>query len=237
MQAFFEQRVGETQQKCSVGVGTCRQPFGIQKICSIVLEWAHVDEVDAVVAAALQPIAGDVPADAAGVNLCVLEWHPAEHHHQLGMFCDNRPRGHGVEHVEKLEAHNMWHDHLGGGGAVAVDRIRVAAELLEKAMNLTLGVVEAPGAGPTVGASEDRLVAVQFFYAPQFTGDQIQGFVPAYGDKGLGAATAAVIFGAAFQPAFAYRRLQDTALVMNAVLEGLTDGRRIRILFVGGARP
>ena len=48
----------------------------------------------------------------------------------------------------------MRQDHRGGARAVAVDRADIAAEQVQKAVELVLRVVKAAGAGPAIGAAE-----------------------------------------------------------------------------------
>ena len=223
MQPLLVQRVGQSEQERSVGIGPHRQPLRIEEVRRVLLEGTHVDEVDAVVPAALEPAPRDVASDPARVDLCVLQRDPAEHHHQLRVLRDHRPRGHGVQHVEELETEHVRHDHLGRGGAVAVHRVGVAAEHLQEAVDLTLGVVKAPGAGPAVGAREDRLVAVQRLDPAELARREVEGLLPADGDEWLVTPAAAVLLRAALEPALAHRRLHDAGAVVNAVLEGLAD--------------
>src|SRR3712207_7332441 len=57
----------------------------------------------------------------------------------------------------------------------SVDRGAVAAEGgVQEAVDLALGVVEAPGAGPAVGAAEDRPRPVPIPDPPQFSAEEVQ---------------------------------------------------------------
>jgi hypothetical protein len=223
VQALGEKAMGEPEHERGVGVRPRGQPFGLEEVRGVGLERADVDELDPVPAAALEPIAGHVPADAARVDLGVPKRHAAEHDQELGMLGDHRPGGHGVEHVQELAAEDVGDDDLGGGGRVAVDGGGIAAELLEEAVHLALGVVEASGAGPAVGAGEDGRVAVGVLDAAELPGDQVERPLPAHLHEGLRPPAAAVSRGPALEPAPAHRRLGDAAAVPHRVLERLAD--------------
>src|SRR3546814_2413107 len=69
-----------------------------------------------------------------------------------------------VAHREiHVVAEDVRHDHGGGARAVAVDGLHIAAERrVQETMDLALGVVEATGARPAIGAAENsaRTVSV-----------------------------------------------------------------------------
>src|SRR3546814_10006193 len=56
---------------------------------------------------------------------------------------------------------------------------------VEEAVDVALRVVEAAGAGPAIGAAEDRLVAVLAADAVDLGGGDVQRLVPGNGDEGL----------------------------------------------------
>ena len=82
----------------------------------------------------------------------------------------------------------MRHQHEGGADAVVIHVAHVAADQVEEAMQLALGVMETPGARPAVGAAEDRPVAEIALHAAELARHQVEGLVPRYFDEGLGAA-------------------------------------------------
>jgi hypothetical protein len=118
----------------------------------------------------------------------------------------------------------MRNYHLRRRGGVAVDRVAIAAEHIQEPVDLALRVVETPGARPTVGAAENRRVALGVLDPAQFAGDEIEGFIPAQGDERLGAAAAEMALWPAFAPSLADHRLADPDAVMHGIEEGLTDG-------------
>ena len=76
----------------------------------------------------------------------------------------------------------------GGGGTVGVDGPDIAAEQVEEAMNLALGVVEAAGAGPAVGAAEHALCRHGRHRRGAVRGGEVQGLGPGHGDEFIAAA-------------------------------------------------
>ncbi len=98
------------------------------------------------------------------------------------MFYNRGPGGCSHQHIPVI-AEDVWKDDLGGAHAVAVHRVGVAAQTIEEAMNLTLRVVKAPGAGPPIGATVDRLRPMPLDDAAQFGGKQVRRSFPAYRNK------------------------------------------------------
>ena len=154
-----------------------------------------------------QCIPGRVGGRAAVVDTGVLQCHPAETHHQVGVFDDDVPLGGPFEQVV-VGAHHPGHDDPGRAQAVGVTRECVPAKAVQESMYLALSVVEAAGAGPTVRTAVDRLVTVGVHHAAQFIGQQVGEFVPGHRDELVGAAS---IAGArsALEPAAADRRRGD----------------------------
>src|SRR5476651_343165 len=62
----------------------------------------------------------------------------------------------------------MGQQHDRRAGAVGVDRARVAADEVEHALELVLGLMKDPGAGPAVRTAEDALVSMANANAIQF---------------------------------------------------------------------
>ncbi len=94
----------------------------------------------------------------------------------------------------------MRQDHRRRARAVAVDRADIAAGEVQKAVELVLRVVKAPGAGPAVGPAEDRARPVRGVDAAQFRGDPVERLGPRDRHEFVAAAPA-VGSRAALQPA------------------------------------
>src|SRR5690242_11598352 len=92
----------------------------------------------------------------------------------------------GVEIVDG--PHHMRHDHPAGGEAVGIDMPNIATDRIEEAVHLALGMVEAAGARPAIGAAEYRLIAVLRPNARELPGDAPEGFLPRYFDERFAAA-------------------------------------------------
>ena len=137
------------------------------------------------------------------------------------MFGDLIPR-HVVARDGLVAAHHMRQDHGRGAGAVAVHRTHIAAERhVQEAMNLALRVVETSGAGPAIGAAEDRGGAIFGSDPRQFIRKQIEHFVPGARDEFLVEAARAAC--APVQPCLAHHRPQDAGLVAHRRGEVLQD--------------
>src|SRR5262249_1654490 len=116
--------------------------------------------------------------------------------------------------------------------AVGVHRPHVAAVEVQEAMELALGVMEAPGARPAVGAAEDTPAAVEVVDPTQLPRHPVDGGRPAHGHERL-APTAAVGPGPAVEPPGADHRLGDPGRVPEATRDVLKERRRIGILRPG----
>ena len=80
-------------------------------------------------------------------------------------------------------------------------------------MNLALRVVETSGAGPAIGAAEDRGGAMFGSDTRQFAGEQVEHFVPGARDEFL--VEGALAGFALVQPCLADHRPQDASLVAH----------------------
>src|SRR6185295_6116637 len=80
------------------------------------------------------------------------------------------------------------------------------ADAIEKPVQLRRRVVEAPGARPSVGAGEDRVVAGRRLDALQLVGDAVEHRFPVDRDERLGPATTAV--AGSVEPALPDHRLR-----------------------------
>jgi hypothetical protein len=105
-------------------------------------------------------VAGGVLARAAAADIVVLQRHASERqderalHHQFGPADI-------VAGDRRLRPDDMRQDHRRRTRTVAVDRADIAAGKVQEAVQLVRCVVEAPGAGPAIGAAEHRARAVR----------------------------------------------------------------------------
>jgi hypothetical protein len=76
------------------------------------------------------------------------------------MFGDERPARRLVLELSIRRAGDEWRQRFGGGAGVGVRGADIAADRVEKALELRLGVIKAPRARPAVGTAEDGVVAV-----------------------------------------------------------------------------
>ena len=97
-------------------------------------------------------------------------------------------------------------------------------------MQLALRVVEPPGAGPAVGAAEDRLVSEFPAHPIQLVGDERIGLFPAHRCERVDPPPLGQRAGAVVQPAFAHHgRVHPRRTVLN-VENSLADGGRIVVM-------
>ncbi len=180
-----------------------------------------------------QLVDGRVPAESAGVDLGVLQRRAAEQHHGPGVPFDV-PGGRRVKHqaVERNAQHVRNH-HLGRAAGIGVDRARVATEQVEKAVDVALGVVKAPRAGPSVRAAVDGLVAMGFPDMRQRVRRQLQSRVPVHGHEWLHATAGPVAVPGALQVAGPHHGLRDAATRVETVQKRLPDGRGMRVFGIG----
>ena len=125
----------------------------------IVAYWCDQVEFDPSAAGLAQSVAGNVAARAAAADIVVLQRHAAKGKHQLALPHQLGPT-YTVAGHRSLRAENVGQDHRRRTRAVAVDRAHVTAGQIQEAVDLALRVVETPGAGPAVGAAEDRAGAI-----------------------------------------------------------------------------
>ncbi len=224
VQVFAVQRVRQAQHQRDIGIGADRPPVGTEKIVDVVPHRADADHLDAGVAPALEVAARGMVADAALVDLRVLHRDAAEAHHQAGMRQHVLDRRRLVHELEGRDAEHMGDDHLGRAGGVGLDGVGVAAELIEKAMQLALRMVETTSARPAIGAAEDRLVAVLGDHAAQRIRRHVQRLVPGHGDERLDAALCAIAPARPLQPARADAGSRNAAARILRGEQGLADG-------------
>ena len=211
-----------------VGVRPDGQPFGVEKIRRVVAARADVDEADAVPARRPQPRRGIVRSDAGLVDLTVLGRRAPEHHHQLRMPRDHRPRGRMVHRQHRAD--DMRHDHGRGAETVVGNLVDESAEPLEKTAELRPGLVEDARARPA-RAREDRFVAPFGLDAGELVRGEIERIVPRNLDEGFGAARGSA--GGLFEESAPHGRPRDSALVIERLGNRVQNGRWIGIAFEG----
>ena len=203
MESLDQQRVAERQHQRGVGAGPDRQPFDVAAGVEVVGRRRHIDEADTGVAQAEEAALDVVHDGAARVDLGVLARHAAEGDEKPAVPGEHLPaRVAGQQLLERR--HDMRHQDEGGADAVVIHVAHVAADQVEEAMQLALGVMETPGACPAVGAAEDRPVAEIALHAAELARHQVERFVPRHFDEGLGAAPLREGAGTMLEPALAH---------------------------------
>ena len=225
---FRVERMGQPQHQRDIGVGARGEPLGLQRRVHVAAHRPHQHEFDADATAGLQPLLLRVAPGSAGAHLAVAAGQAAEGDDQLSAPGDRFPAGVAQQHLLE-RAQDVGHDHLARGIAVAVARGGVAADAVEEAVKLALGVMEAPGAGPAVAAGVDRRIAMGAAHAAQLAGGEVERPLPADGDEGLAPAPRAVAAGAALQPPLAHRRLADAHRIVERARHGAAQPGRIGI--------
>src|SRR5262249_39708780 len=152
-------------------------------------------------------------------------------HHQLTVFGDGRPGGHGAER-RVHGADDVRDDHRGRTGTVIGDLAHEAAEAVEEAIELALRVVEHARAGPA-RTGIDRFIAVGALDPAEFRGDEVERLVPRHSDKWLDAAPRTVTPHAVLQPALAYHRPFDPARGVHRARHGGDDAAGLGIFGKG----
>ncbi|SII46984.1 Uncharacterised protein [Mycobacteroides abscessus subsp. abscessus] len=191
MEALGEQGVPESEHERGVRVRSDRQPLRVDDVGSVVPDRGDGDERAAVVPRRPQSARDRVVGDPAGFELRVLQGDSAEHHPQLRVLGDDVPAAQAA--VGELGGpEHMGQDHRRGPEAVVAHLRGVAAERVEETVELGPCVVEATGARPAVGATEDRGVPVLGPHPIEFGGCEVEGFVPVDLDEGIGSAALTV---------------------------------------------
>ena len=224
--AFLEQGVRKTEHDGDVGVRSGREPLRVEEVRHVVAQGTHVDEGDPRLARLAHVAALGVAGDAAVVDLAVLERHPSEADHELGVLDDRGPAR--VLALEPGEgAHDVRHDVLRRGEAVGVDGAGEATDQVQQAVQVALGVVELSGAAPAVGAGKDGSVAVGAAHALDFGGDEAFGFIPRHRNEGLRPAPFRRRARPMVEPGTAHRRFHDAQRRVHALGEGVPYRGRI----------
>src|ERR1051325_778885 len=98
----------------------------------------------------------------------------------------------------------MRHQYESGTNAIIILVPHEAADRIEEAPQLALGVMEAPGARPAIRAGENRPIARLALHAAKLVRDQIERFIPGNLDERLGAAPLPEGAGTLLEPALAH---------------------------------
>ena len=125
----------------------------------------------------------------------------------------------------------MWYDGFGGGKAIGELGFRIAANTIQKPVQLALSVVKPAGAGPAIRAAKNCRIAKIFAHAVEFFSHQRFGSFPTDLNVGVRAAQIAPGAGAALKPAFADHRSVYTGGSMLDVDDAGPDGRWVAVMF------
>ena len=169
-----------------------------------------------------------VAGHAARAHVRVLDVHAAEGDDEVGVGEDRLPGRRPSQHLV-APADDVGQQHLGPAERVAPDGEGVAADAVEEPVQLALRVVEAAGAGPAVGAAEDRLVAVLGPHARQLTGHEVEGLCPADLHEVV-VSPALVGPRPLFEPAPTYGGTGDPRRTLDRVQEVVEEGRRVGVV-------
>ena len=169
VEGFINQHITERQQQRGIGSRTNRKPLGALHGAQVIAHRADIDKARPLRLHLFQPVFQHMVVGAAAVDLRITQRQAAECDKQLAFA---RQLGKvGVLAVQRAQRpENMRQDALARRAAVGVGAGGIAAEALEEAVQLTLRVVKTAGAGPAVGAAENRLIAAARFDRIQFAG-------------------------------------------------------------------
>ncbi len=224
VQSFDDERVRDAQHQRRVGMRPDRDPFRAGAGGHVRARRTDHDERRALFARPGVPVDVVVDHGAAGVELRVLRRGPAEHHHQSGRFDYVRPGRHEVRDIGPPE--DVRHYAECRAEAVIPALVDVAAVQPEEPLEHARPVMEAPGAGPAVGAAVNRFVAVLGLDPRKLVGDEAQRVVPAHGHEGVAAAAVAV---ARAQVAGAHIGPVDAQLSAHDLRQPADEGRGMAV--------
>ncbi len=148
-------------------------PDRVDRRRQVVAHRADQVKFDAAPARRDEMVAGDVPARAAAADIVVLQRHAAKGQHQRALLDQLGPAD-IVAGDRGLRADDVRQDHAPRARAVRVDRADIAAGEVQKAVELVLRVVKAPGAGPAIGPAEHCARPVRGINPAQFGGDAVE---------------------------------------------------------------
>ncbi len=223
--------VSQCQHQRGVGAGLDREPLDSAACLEIGADRRDVDELHAVRGHARDRAGHHMLGSATGRYLCVLHRQAAERNEQLAMLFEVRPGG-GVLLEDLHRRQDVRGQRPARAEAVSVDVTDVAADRVEEAVNLALGVMKAPGARPAIGTAEDRAVAEIFSHTGKFGGDDVERLIPRHLDE-LVATTPVPRVHTLTQKTLADRRPPHARRRGDAVDHAGADRRRRRIEFRG----
>ena len=224
-----EQRVAERQDHGGVGVGSDRQPFDVAAVVEVFAGRRHVDEAHTRFAHRIESCLHMVQRGAAGVDLGVLARHAAEGDEELAILCQHVPAGvHGHQLFHRR--HDVRHQHARRPQAVGILVADVAADRIQEAMDLALGMMKSAGARPAVRAAEDRAVGMLRLYTRELLRDQIERLAPRQFDERVLATALGMAAGAMLEPALAHGRSAHPQARNFVGQHVQSDRRRIGIL-------
>ena len=212
MQAIDHERVDQGHHQRGVAARLVGDPVGGGSGGQIAAQRAHQNEFATALLRPLHRAALDMAAGAAASDHAVLQRHAAEGEHDLAVIGDLLP-GDVALHQVLVVADDMRHEDGGRARGIAVDRLHIAAGRgVQEAVDLALGVVEAPGTGPAIGAAEDCAGPEIVAHAAQFAGELVEHRRPRH--RHIFVAAAAVVgTRPVFQPAAADHGLGDAGAV------------------------
>src|SRR5262245_27855241 len=106
------------------------------------------------------------------------------------MPLEHRPRRRPIQELAH-RSDDVWHDDGLRAVTVGVLAPHVAAQAVEKPVELALGMVETAGAAPAVRATVDGRAAVPLVDARELSREHAECRRPAHGQEGLGSPPAA----------------------------------------------
>ena len=207
VQVLGDEHVAEREHDRRVGRGAQADALRAQAGVDVVVDRAEQHDLHAAPRAVREVLADGVAGDAAGDDGQVLDREAAERHEQVGLARDDLPRRRPAPHLVRAADDVAQRDVRGAGRVGALARGGAAEQAVE-ATQLALRVVEAPGAGPAVGAGVDGRVAVLADDAPELGRRAVERLLPADGDPLVGAA-AGVGARAVLEPPAADRGVRD----------------------------
>ena len=209
------------------------QPFDIQPARPVAFDRADTDKLHLRGADFIEPGERRVIAGSAGIDLQILERQTTKTDKQLARFGEARPFGHRTGHGAAV-ADDMRDHRAAGMRRIGAFMDHRAADLVHETLEQRFAVMNAPGAGPAIGAGIDRFIAVIVAHPANFARHQIERRVPVERHKLFRAAARCVAVTALFQIALADIGPVDAQLGMHRFGDRLQQRRRVGVL---GKRP
>ena len=228
VQVLRRQDKRQGKHDCHVGSRNRCDPLAVA--IDVVAQRTEGDDLSAAGTKCVERPARRMIARTTGIDAGVLDRHSPERDEKIGVLGDDVPRRGAREQLPVCSDHTR-HDDTGGTERVAVDRLGVSTQLIQKSVNLALRVMESAGAGPAVRAAEDRVVSVRVDHATQFTREEFGQFVPGDRDEFVGSTSVAGT-RPVLEPTPTHRRARNTSPTAHRTGEVPEHRRRIRITLV-----